>query len=378
MRPITIDYTPAYQQGAGIGRLVRELVKALAHYDAHTPYQLFVLGAHNPQLPPEYGANFSLASTRLSVEWLARLWHRARIPLPVTVFTGTNRLYHATDFVLPPLPAHIPSLLTVHDLSFVRVPHAASPRLRAYLEAVVPRSASRATHILADSQASKDDLCELYGIAPEKITVLLSGVSEFLRPVRDVQVLESLRVKYALNRPYMLSVGTVQPRKNYSRLIQALAQLRASGEDVELAIVGGRGWLQDEIERTLIDTQMRPYVKFLGFVPDADLPALYSAAHLVAFPSLYEGFGFPVLEGMACGVPVLTSNVSSLPEVAGSAALMVNPLDLDDIVFSLRRLLNDTNLRQDLVQRGFEQVKRFTWANSAKSLHNIYQQFAAP
>ena len=217
---IAIDYTPAYEQGGGIGRYVREIVAALARQPAGFDYRLFVSGA--VELPALPGTNFTWKPTRLTPLWLARIWQRAQVPLPVEYFTGKVDLYHATDFVLPPTRAR--SLLTVHDLSFVRVPETASPPLRAYLDVVVPRSVKRAEHILADSQATKDDLVNLYGTAPEKITVLLSGVDARFQPTQGSNV----RVKYKIpQRPYIFSVGTVQPRKKVNSSAARLRRLRS-------------------------------------------------------------------------------------------------------------------------------------------------------
>jgi glycosyltransferase involved in cell wall biosynthesis len=370
---IAIDYTPAYEQGGGIGRLVREMVAALALVDSQTDYRLFIAGTHTKNLPPPPGHNFRWHPTRITPEWLARLWHRARLPVPVTVFTGDVALYHATDFVLPPLPHHVPGILTVHDLSFARVPQAAKPSLKAYLDVVVPRSIKRAAHVIADSQATKDDIVALYSTPPEKISVVLSGVESRFQRVTDPSSLLTMRNKYRIgDRPYLLSVGTVQPRKNYSRVIQALAHLRAQGYDLALVIAGGKGWLEDEMYQTIAAAKMQEFVHLIGFADDADLPMLYSAAACVVFPSLYEGFGFPVLEGMACGTPVVTAHVSSLPEVAGDAALMVDPLRVDEIAHAVQRVLDDSALRTDLIQRGYERIKGFTWANSARQLHQIY------
>src|SRR5690606_7474144 len=172
MPPIGIDYTAAYEQGAGIGRYVRELIRGLAAGDPETPYRLFVAGASRDRLPAQPGANFSWRPTRITPLWFARLWHRLRLPLPVETFTGRVRLFHAADFTLPPTLPGTPTLLTVHDLSFVRAPETATPVLKAYLDRVVPRSVARATHVLADSQATKDDLIALYGTPPDKVTVL--------------------------------------------------------------------------------------------------------------------------------------------------------------------------------------------------------------
>lgn len=374
MSTIAIDYTPAYEQGGGIGRYVREITAALASYDTKTDYRLFVSGAAPTQLPQPIGSNFQWRPTRLTPRWLARIWHRARLPLPVEVFTGRVGLYHATDFVLPPTLPGTKTLLTVHDLSFIRVPETASPSLRVYLERVVPRSTYQADHILADSEATKRDLIELYSIPPEKITVLLSGVDSRFAPVRDSDEILTTRSRYKISeRPYILSLGTVQPRKNYGRLVQALANLRQTGHDIGLVIVGGRGWLEDSIYETIRTTQMKDFVRFTGFADENDLPALYSGATCFALPSLYEGFGIPILEAMACGTPVVTSNVSSLPEVTGEAGLMVNPYDVDEITESLRRLIVSSDLRADLIQRGFEQARRFTWDQSARHLYDIYQ-----
>jgi glycosyltransferase involved in cell wall biosynthesis len=238
---------------------------------------------------------------------------------------------------------------------------------------VVPRSVRRADHVLADSTATKNDLIELYDTPPEKITVLLSGVDARFTHVDDVTARQAVREKYHIpGRPYILAVGTMQPRKNYERLIQALARLRAQRHDVDLVIVGGRGWLEDPIYETIRTTDMRDHVHFTGFADDADLPALYSEAVCVAVPSLYEGFGIPVLEGMACGTPVVTANVSSLPEVAGDAALTISPTDLDALTDALERLLTDSALRTELIRRGLERVKQFTWEASALQLLRVY------
>ncbi len=371
MPSIGIDYTAAYEQGGGIGRYVRELVTALARLDTTTDYRLFVSGvtAQKP-LPAAPGRNFTWRGTSITPLWLARLWQRAQVPLSVELFTGKVDLYHATDFTLPPTRGKTRTLLTVHDLSFVRVPEAASPSLKSYLDVVVPRSVRRADHVLADSQATKDDLMALYNTPAEKITVLLSGVDTRFQRTET----PSIRAKYQIpERPYILSVGTVQPRKNYARLIKALATLRANGYDVGLVIVGGKGWLEDPIYETIRSTGMTDYVRMTGFADDADLPALYSQALITALPSLYEGFGIPVLESMACGTPVLTSNVSSLPEVAGDTGIMVDPSDQDAITGALERLLTDAALCADLSRRGLERAKTFTWDAAAQQLAGVYQ-----
>lgn len=376
MPTIGIDYTPAYEQGGGIGRYVRELVNALLEEPKSADYRFFVAGkTPSKKLPSKINTETpNWRTTAITPLWLARLWHRAHIPFPVEAFIGRVDLYHATDFVLPPTLPQTRTLLTVHDLSFVRVPEAAAPNLKAYLDRVVPMSAKRANHILADSQATKDDLIGLYGIGGDKVTVLLSGVGKQFKRVDDGVVLLTTRKKYTIeNMRYIFTVGTVQPRKNYGRLIEALAALRKTGHDLHVVIAGGKGWLEDSIYETMNRLEMNDYVHFIGFADEADLPALYTMADCLAFPSLYEGFGLPILEAMACGTPVVTSNLSSLPEVAGDAAITINPYDVGALTDALIKITQDQTLRDALIQKGYSRVQQFTWEASAKHLVSVYK-----
>jgi glycosyltransferase involved in cell wall biosynthesis len=219
-----------------------------------------------------------------------------------------------------------------------------------------------------------DDLLELYGVSPGRVLVLLSGVHErFFASVGALSPM-TIRRKYTIpDTPYILAIGTIQPRKNYSRLILAVAALRSKGCEVDLVIAGSRGWLEDETYRTMRDSGIQEHLHFTGFVDEDDLPALYRGAICLAFPSLYEGFGLPVLEAMASGIPVVTSNVSSLPEVAGNAALMVNPYDVEELTDALWRVIHDEDLRALLITRGLERAKQFTWEKSARQLLQIYK-----
>ncbi len=379
MPAIGIDYTAAYEQGGGIGRLVRDLITHLAHHDPHTHYKLFVAGATRAALPALLGPNFRYYPTRITPRWFARLWHRARLYWPVESFIGPVKLFHAPDFTLPPTLPDVKTILTVHDLSYVRAPETAHPAQKAFLDRAVPYSVQRADHVLADSEATKQDLIALYRTPAEKISVLLSGINPLYRPITDIEALAQTRQRYNIpaSVPYIFSIGTIQPRKNYARLIEALHRLGSAYQDYHIVIAGGKGWLESPIYQTVQQFNMGKRVHFTGFVADADVPALYSDAICTAYPSLYEGFGFPVLESMACATPVLTSTVSSLPEVAGPAALMVDPYSIAAIAEGLRRLLDDESLRQQLIMAGQEQIKRFTWEQSAVQLAQIYQQVLA-
>jgi len=378
---IIIDYTPAVHQGAGIGRYTRGLVDALTHLDSRNQYTLLVLGRSGARFVPHaLPANFKLRYVPLSDRWATVLWHRLALPLPVDLFTGRADLFHGPSFTLP--PSFTPSLLTVHDLSFLRYPQGAHPALLAWLSRAVPRGLRRARHVLADSESTRADLIELMGIPAGRITVIGAGVEERFRPVTDAMTLADVRTRYHLPDRFILGVSTLEPRKNFTGLIAAFGQLvTASGwsssvADLHLVIAGGKGWLYDDIFAAAAASPARDRIHFAGFVADEDLPALYTLAELFAFPSHYEGFGIPVLEAMACGTPVVCADNSSLPEVAGDAALLVEAADADALSGAMHELLMDVALRQTLIERGLKQAKRFTWEGAARRLLAVYQSVA--
>ncbi len=381
---IGIDATAALTQGGGIGRYTRELVQALVVEAPGNRYTLF--SARPPATLPvpdslPVAPHVSHRPAPLDERWLYRLWHRARIPLPVQLFTGPLDLFHSPDFVLPPVGGRIPTLLTVHDLSFIRYPATFPAQLVAYLNRVVPRSVARADHILADSEATRRDLAALWNVPGDKVTVLYSGVNARFRPVTPPAALAAVRARYGLGeRPYVLAVGTVQPRKNYALLVRAFRAVAAT-QPHTLVIVGGRGWLTEGLEAEIARQGLSERVMMPGFVEDADLPALYSAADLFVFPSLYEGFGLPLLEAMACGVPVISSDASSLPEVAATggepAALLLPPGDEAAWSAAMLRLLTDTAARQRLLAAGAGQAARFTWRAAARQLAGLYDRLLA-
>lgn len=392
MSRITFDYTPAVHQGAGIGRLTRELAQAVLRLRPPHTFSFFVMGRPAADVPMSnimHTAHLPLRVVKPTDRWLYRLWFKANAPVPVQTWSGACDLYHATDFVLPPLNPGTPSVLTVHDLSFERDPGSAPPRLIPFLKKIVPASAKRATHIIADSHATAHDLVELYGIAPSKITVIHSGVSPRFAPYSG-SLYEERRRAYVLRKykigdaPFILTVGTMQPRKNHLRLVQAFAKLvtrhsRVTSHEssVTLVISGGKGWLYDEVLAEVKRLGIEDRVKFVGFVDDAELPHLYRAARAFAFPSIYEGFGLPLLEAMASGVPVVSSNASSLPEVVGDAGLQVDPLDVDALAAALDTAMHDDAWREQAIARGIERANMFTWPSAAKQLLDVYERVLA-
>lgn len=376
---IGFDLTAAVTQGGGIGRYTRELVHALLAVDSQNSYHFFS-AKQPPQLPvpnsiPQ-AANATYREAPLDGRWLYRIWHRLRLPIPVQLLTGSIDLFHSPDFVLPPVAGNIPTLLTVHDLSFIHYPETFPPALVRYLNTVVPRSVARATHILADSQATKDDLVGQWRVPPEKVTVLYSGVNPRFQPVVDGAQQTAVRHKYQLgDAPYLLSVGTIQPRKNYQMLIQSFRPV-AERFPHNLYISGGKGWLYDDMLAEIARQGLQDRVRFIGFVDDADLPTLYSAADLFLFPSVYEGFGLPLLEAMACGVPVISSDASSLPEVGAGVARLIAPHPAQLWTEAMAQLLADEPQRQHMRQAGLQHVHRFSWQKTAVHLRQIYQLYA--
>jgi glycosyltransferase involved in cell wall biosynthesis len=389
-RRIGFDVTSALTQGGGIGRYTRELIHALV---AEAPgYDFTLFSARPPAAPPvpdslPIAPNVTHRPAPVAEHWLYRLWYRVRVPLPVQVFTGRIDLFHSPDFVLPPVSGHIPTLLTVHDLSFVHYPETFPEKLVNYLNRSVPPSVRRADHILADSLSTMRDLQSLWNVAPERITVLYSGVNERFRPVTDRAKLAAIRARYGLgDGPFVLTVGTVQPRKNYELLVRAFRPV-ADRHPHTLVIAGGKGWMDEGLAAEIERQGLGERVRLVGFVADEDLPGLYSAADLFVFPSLYEGFGLPLLEAMACGTPIISSNASSLPEVvqdqdgmmlgtpsASPAAVLLFPHDQSAWSEAMLRLLEDDEVRRRLVAAGFARSAGFSWRAAARQLADLYRR----
>lgn len=382
MSRITFDYTSAVFQRAGIGRLTREMARALLLLDTPHRFKLFVMGHHGNRQEANALSPTVVRRSPITDKWLHRLWFKANVKAPIEWFAGACDLYHATDFILPPTRSIKKTVLTVHDLTFERDPSSAMPELIAFLRRAVPDSVRRATHIVADSYATARDLTELYGVAPEKITTIHCGVdlrrfttNDGRRKTNDER--RMICEKYDIGEaPFVLAVGTLQKRKNHLNLVRAFAKLIHSSNHLnhQLVIAGGKGWLYDEVVEEVRKQRLTERVKFIGYVEDDDLPALYRAARVLAFPSLYEGFGLPLLEAMACGIPVVTSNVSSLPEVVGDAGLQVNPRDVDALASALDRATIDEVWRTQAIQRGLERAKSFSWEKAARELMAVYER----
>jgi glycosyltransferase involved in cell wall biosynthesis len=379
---IGIDYTSAVHQSAGIGRFTREIVRALAKIDRENEYFLFYAQGRSGQrqsreaILPDH-PNFLERPIPISDRTLTIIWHRLGLPLAIDLFTGPVDVFYFPDFTHAPLRRGR-SVVTIHDLGFLLVPDCADAGLRTYLERVVPQSVGEADFVTVDSENTRNDVVTLLDVPDEKVEVIYGAVEPSFQRVTDETRLEAIRRRYRLYFRFILHVGMIEPRKNLTRLIQAYAQFReATGLPHKLVLAGKLGWLYQEIFREIEELSLGDDVVFPGFVPDADLPALYSLADVFAYPSLYEGFGLPPLEAMACGTPVVCSNTSSLPEVVGDAALMVAPTDVQGLSHALGRMLEDETLRSEMVAKGLVRASLFSWEASARKLLGTFERLAA-
>jgi glycosyltransferase involved in cell wall biosynthesis len=296
------------------------------------------------------------------------VWEQFAQPLALRS-TGVD-LAHGPAFV-GPLVASCPFVVTIHDLSFLRFPHLFRPANRLYLSIFTRASCGRARRVIAVSAHAAEEVVRLLGVGREKVSVVYHGVGPEFRPLPPEEV-AAFRARRGLPEKFVLHVGTVEPRKNQLRLVEACARLREPA--LKLVLVGGRGWYEEEVFARVKQLGLQKRVVFPGYVPGDELALWYNAAMVFAYPSLYEGFGMPVLEAQGCGTPVLTSDCSALPEAAGDGALLVAPRDVEAIAAGLHRLLCDEALREKLRQRGLAHAARFTWQKSAVETAAVYRQ----
>jgi glycosyltransferase involved in cell wall biosynthesis len=376
---VGIDYTPGVNQRGGIGRYTRELFKALIAQDTDDQFVLYFNHARNHRPPPIFPGVKNVLEKPLGVpdRWMSVLWFRLHAPFPVDFVTGPVDIFHFPDFVLPPVRRGR-RVVTVHDLSFLLHPEHADEGLRNYLERTVPISVRNADFVVVDSANTQNELICLMDADPAKVEVVYPAISEAFRPIDDQELLDGVRSKYSLHFPFLFWVSMIEPRKNVPRLLQAYARLKQEIDiPHRMVIGGGLGWMYEPVFQTVEELNLAEDVVFLGYVPDEDLPALYNLADVFIYPSIYEGFGIPPLEAMACGTPVVTSNTSSLPEAVGDAGLMAAPTDIAGIADAMGQILTNPSLRQDLQRRGLERARLFTWQASAEKILSIYRRLAS-
>jgi glycosyltransferase involved in cell wall biosynthesis len=369
---IAIDAHSVGAQLAGNESYAVNLIEALAEIDQTNLYTLYVTKPAAIDRFTDRWPNFKVKQT---------LPHTPLVRIPLTLSAELRR--HPVDvlhvqFTAPPF-APCPVVTTIHDLSFEHLPETFKRRSRAQLRLTVRRTARKAALILTLSEFSRRDIIETYAVDPERVIVTPAAAPTHFKPIASATELEKVRERYGIGANYLLSLGSIQPRKNLTRLIEALLWLRTARPDDELPqliIAGKRGWLDDEVFRAAQQDSVKECIKFVGYVPEEDLPALYSGAMCFVYPSYFEGFGLPVLEAMQCGAPVIVGNQTSLPEVAGDAALLFDPFDTRALGEAIAKVIDHPNYRAELRARGLKRAAEFSWIAAANLTLKAYERAA--
>ena len=353
----------------GIGTYIRNLLRQLARIDRQTEYVLLSPAA-DLDVASQLGPNF-----RAVLEPSPNYSFSEQVHVPLVLRRERPDVFHAPHYVLP-AAVTCRSVVTIHDCIHLMFPQYLPNKMAyAYARAAMWTAVKRSDRILTVSEASKRDILHFFNVAPEKIVVVYNAIDDHFWLTPPDEEVARVRERYQLDHEFILYVGNIKPHKNLVRLIDAFGELRRTGfEDLKLLIIGDEISKLPSLRRAVHGHKLHKHVRFLGYVSDDTLRVLYRLASLFVFPSLYEGFGLPPLEAMASGTPVVTSNQSSLPEVMGDAAVLVDPYDVGSIVEGMRRVLADSGLAADLRRRGPERAREFSWARSVEKTRTVYEQ----
>jgi glycosyltransferase involved in cell wall biosynthesis len=356
----------------GIGTYIRNILRQLARLDPHTEYVL-ICQARDREMAASLADNF-----RVEVDHSPPYSLREQVSIPWALLKTRADVFHEPHYVLPPL-TRCRSVVTIHDCIHLRFPQYLPTRgALAYARTQMGLAARRSDRILTVSEASKRDILEFFDVPPGKVTVIHNAIDDRFGTPPPEESVRRVAERYQLGGAFALYVGNVKPHKNVERLIDAFHLVRQSGlEELRLVVIGDEISKYASLRRAVHRYNLHKYVRFLGFLPDDLLAIVYRLAAVFVFPSLYEGFGLPPLEAMASGTPVVTSNVSSLPEVTGDAALLVDPTNPDAIAGAMRSVLTDPALAADLRARGLARAKEFSWERSVRRIRDIYGEVAA-
>lgn len=376
-----IDGKPLLMEKTGIGIYVDRLLMALSSLDrsstikVYLPFSMVQLGRearkYEDELRQQYGDQIKFVSSHFPPKLRRWIWQQSNL-LPMELTIGDVDLFHATNLVLPPLK-RAKAVLTLYDLTFALFPSFHVKGMQA-IAREVKRSASRADGLIAISEHTKQDAIEQLGIPAERIRVTLLAADERYRVLDDQLAIQNVLSRYGIDREFIFYTGTLEPRKNVPTLVRAFHRFRQEAKAPHrLVIAGKKGWLYEQIFDEVKQLGLSGEVIFAGYVPDDDLPFLYNGATLFAYPSLYEGFGLPPLEAMACGCPVVTSNVSSLPEVVGDAGLMIDPQSADDLASALAKVVGDSELAARMRISGLVRAATFSWDRCGRETLSLYQ-----
>lgn len=368
---IGIDARLVYYSRAGIGQYILGILRGLAKVlGPNHREELLVLKSRKDRSLSEENANFRHHPLWTPSHHLLEQW---TIPLEIAPL-GLD-LLHSPDFI-PPFRRNCRAVITIHDLAFLLYPHFLTAESARYY-GQIDRAVRHTDHIIAVSEATKKDAVRLLGVPERKITVIYEAANPIFHPPPQPLPRRLLAEKYNLERPYILFVSTIEPRKNLPTLLRAFRQLKDEYRaEVLLAVAGERGWLYQEVFAFTRELNLEKEVRFLGRVAEEDLPALYQGAELHVHPALYEGFGLPPLEAMACGTPSIVAKVSSLPEVVGDAALLVDPLDVNGWAVAIWQVLSDSRLRQELQEKGLRRSALFSWEKAARETLAVYRRLS--
>ncbi len=368
---IYIDVSAAVHQRAGLGRYAASLTQAMLPRLSHR-LALFYNRESGITLPPGL-EHVPARSVALGYKtWRMLVWAGQVAHVPFNRLVPNAALFHATEHLVLPLK-DVPTVLTVHDLIYRNFPEHHKPLNRWYLNLTMPLYCRRANHIIAVSEATRRDIITAYHIPPEKISVIYEAANPRFEPQLRT-VVEAMRARYRLPPEYLLYVGTIEPRKNLTRLLRVWEPLYLAGKVPPLVICGRRGWLTGDFFTAWENSPAKDGILFTGYIQDYDLPAIYTGATALVFPSLCEGFGLPPLEAMSCGTPVICSNTSSLPEVVGEAALTFDPTDEAAMTEALRRIVEDKDLRATLHELGLQRAAGFSWGRAAQETMSVYKK----
>lgn len=365
---IAIDAHQVGTQLAGNATYITSLIEALGEIDGENQYTLYVTKPAALERYANRWTNFAVRRIKP---------HNPLIRIPIT-FNTELRLRPVdilfVQYTAPPL-APCKVVTTIHDISYEHFPETFTRHSRFQMKLTIPQTARKAARVITPSEYSRQDLIKTYNLPPEKIETIPLAAADFFKPVNNFEEINRIRRKYDLNGDYILGVGSIQPRKNLVRLIEAYSDLKKKRGDIPpLVLVGKKSWLfEDTIKATDVHG-VGESVKFTGFVPDEDLPALYSAALCFVYPSFFEGFGLPPLEAMQCGTPVIAGDRTSIPEVVGDAGLLVDPFDTNAIGSALERMISDDKLREELKLKGVERARQFSWEKAARQTLNVFER----
>ena len=362
---VGIDARLVYYSQAGIGQYILHLVDGLAQIDQTNEYVLLQSRKDSTTILEK--PNFRRVSL-----WTPSHHRLERYALNVELMRLGLDVLHSPDFIPPHRPS-CKSVITVHDLAFLLYPHFLTKESARYY-GHIDEAVRWTDHIIAVSESTKRDTMKHLGVPEDRITVVYEAANPIFRPVDRERAREEVRNRHGVDGPFVLFVSTIEPRKNVPTLLRAVWQLqRCYKEDVRLVLAGGKGWLFEDAFAVVEELNLDGRVHFVGRVSSEDLLYLYNAAEMLAHPAFYEGFGLPPLEAMACGLPPIVSNVASLPEVVGDAGLLIDPHDIDELTVAMWRILNDSDLRQEMRTKGLRQANRFSWERAARETQQIYK-----